>query len=75
MTVARALVLLAAGLLALPGLFVTAKGVATLRRRTAVVQGKTVTGARAVGAGTILVAWGLGMLGFAALVLLRFAPR
>jgi hypothetical protein len=75
MSVARALVLLAAGLLALPGLFVTVKGLATLRRRSAVVQGKTVTGARAAGAGAILVVWGLGMLGFAVLVLLRFRPR
>jgi hypothetical protein len=74
-TVARALVLLAAALLALPGLFVTVKGLAAIRRRSAIVQGRTVTGARAVGAGAILVAWGLGMLGFAALVLLRFRPR
>ena len=70
MTVARALVLLAAGLLALPGLYVTVKGLATIRRRSAVVQGRTVTGARALGAGAILVLWGLGMLGFSVLVLL-----
>jgi hypothetical protein len=66
---ARALLLLAAGLLAFPGLFVTAKGLAAIRRRSAVVQGKTVTGARAIGAGAILVGWGIGMIGFAALVL------
>ncbi len=75
MTVARALVLLAAALLAFPGLFVTVKGLATLRRRSAVVQGRTVTGVRAVGAGLILVAWGLGMLGFSVLVLLAKRPR
>lgn len=66
---ARALVLLAAGLLAVPGLFVLAKGVATVRRRSAVIQGKTVTGLAAVGAGVILVAWGVGMIGFSALVI------
>jgi hypothetical protein len=74
-TVARALVLLAAALLALPGLFVTVKGLSTIRRGSAVVQGRTVTGARAVGAGAILVAWGLGMLGFSILVLLAKRPR
>ncbi len=66
---ARALLLLAAGLLAVPGLFVAVKGFAAIRRRSAVVQGRTVTGAAAMGAGLILVAWGAGMLGFAALVL------
>ncbi len=70
MSVARALLLLACGLLALPGVYVTLKGLATMRRRSAVVQGRTVTGARAVGAGAVLVAWGLGMLGFAVLVIL-----
>jgi hypothetical protein len=74
-SVARALVLLAAALLALPGLWVTVKGLATLQRRRAVVQGKTVTGARALGAGLILVAWGLGMLGFSVLVILAKRPR
>jgi hypothetical protein len=66
---ARALLLLAAALLALPGLFVVAKGLATMRRRHAVVQGRTVTGARAIGAGLVLVLWGAGMLGFSALVI------
>jgi len=75
MSVARALLLLASGLLAFPGLFVTAKGLAAIRRRSAVVQGKTVTGARAVGAGLILVLWGAGMVGFAALVLAAQRPR
>ncbi len=75
MTVARALVLLAAALLALPGLFVVAKGLATLRRGSAVVQGRTVTGGRAVGAGLILVLWGLGMLTFSVLVLVAKRPR
>lgn len=75
MSVARALVLLAAALLALPGLWVTVKGLATIRRGSAVVQGKTVTGLRAAGAGLILVAWGLGMLGFAVLIILAKRPR
>jgi hypothetical protein len=75
MTLARALVLLAAGLLALPGLYVTLRGLATIRRGSAVVQGRTVTGARALGAGVVLVAWGLGMLLFSALVIAAKAPR
>jgi hypothetical protein len=75
MSMARALLHLAAGLLALPGLFVTVRGLATIRRRSAVVQGRPVTGGRAVGAGAILVGWGLGMLGFSALVLLRWGGR
>ena len=75
MSVARALVLLAAGLLALPGLWVTLKGLAAIRWRNAVVQGRTVTGARAVGAGIILVAWGVGMLGFSVLVIPAKRPR
>jgi hypothetical protein len=73
--VARALVLLAAALLAIPGLWVSVKGLATLRRRTAVIQGRTVSGARAVGAGLVLLAWGLGMLVFSALVILAKRPR
>jgi hypothetical protein len=66
--VARALLLLACVLLVVPGLFIGAKGFAALRRRSAVVQGRTVTGARAIGAGLILVGWAAGMLLFAALV-------
>ena len=66
---ARALLILAAVLLGIPGLFVTVKGLAAIRRRSAIVQGRTVTGAAALGAGLVLVAWGLGMVGFAALVL------
>lgn len=75
MSVARALVLLAASLLAVPGLWVTAKGLHTLRRGSAVVQGRTVTGVRALGAGLVLVAWGVGMLGFSVLVVLAKRPR
>lgn len=75
MTVARGLVLLAAGLLAFPGLWVTVKGLATIARRHAVVQGKAVTGARAVAAGVMLLAWGIGMLGFSVLVILAKRPR
>ena len=68
MTVARALLLLACLLLAVPGLFVGAKGVSAIRKRSAVVQGRTVTGAKAIGAGLILLGWAAGMLLFAALV-------
>jgi protein-S-isoprenylcysteine O-methyltransferase Ste14 len=66
---ARALLLLAAGLLAFPGIFVSVKGLAAIRRRSAVVQGKTVTGVAAVGAGLVLLLWGAGMLLFSVLVL------
>lgn len=65
---ARVLLLLACALLSIPGVFIAAKGVAAIRRRSAVVQGRTVTGARAIGAGLILVGWAAGMLVFAALV-------
>ena len=75
MTLARALVLLAAGLLAVPGAFVSAKGAAALRRRRVLVQGRTVTGGRAVLAGLVLLGWGAGMIGFAALVLIAQRPR
>lgn len=66
---ARALLLLACLLLAVPALFVGAKGLAAIRRRSAVVQGRTVTGAKALGAGLVLVGWAAGMLLFAFLVL------
>lgn len=66
---ARALLLLAAALLAVPAVFVGARGLAVLRRRSAVVQGRTVTGAKALGAGLVLLGWAAGMLLFAALVL------
>lgn len=66
---ARALLLLACLLLAVPGLFVGAKGLAVLRRRTAVIQGRTVRGGRAIGAGLVLLGWAAGMLLLAALVL------
>jgi len=73
--VARALLLLACVLLAVPGLFVGAKGLAAIRRRSAVIQGRTVTGARAIGAGLVLVAWAAGMIAFAVLVLVAQARR
>ncbi len=72
---ARALLLLAVSLLAVPGLFVAAKGLAAIRRRAAVIQGRPVTGAKAVAAGLVLLGWALGMLGFAVLVLLAFGRR
>ena len=67
--VARALLLLACALLAVPAVFVGAKGLAIVRRRTAVIQGRTVVGAKAIGAGLVLVGWAAGMILFAALVL------
>ena len=69
MTFARGLVLLAAALLVVPGLWVVAKGLAAIRRRNVLVQGKTVTGLRAMLAGLVLLGWGVGMIGFAVLVL------
>jgi hypothetical protein len=75
MTVARALLLLACVLLAVPGLFVGAKGLAAIRRRSAVVQGRTVTGARAIGAGLVLVGWAAAMITFAVLVIIAQARR
>ena len=68
--VARGLLLLACVLLAVPGLFVGAKGLDAIRRRSAVIQGRTVTGAGAVAAGLVLLGWAAGMIGFAVLVLL-----
>jgi hypothetical protein len=73
--VARALLLLAAALLAVPALFIGAKGIAAIRRRSAVVQGRTVVGAKAIGAGLILVGWAAGMLLFAVLVLVAQLSR
>jgi hypothetical protein len=72
---ARALVIVACLLLAVPGLWVAAKGLFAIRRRRALVQGRTVEGAQAVFAGLILLGWAAGMLGFAALVLARQLGR
>lgn len=72
---ARALLLLACVLLAVPALFVGAKGIAVLRRRAAVIQGRTVTGAKAAGAGLVLVGWAVGMLLFAVIVLVAQLGR
>jgi hypothetical protein len=69
---ARALVILACLLLVVPALFIAAKGLSAIRRRQALVQGRTVTGAQAIFAGLILLGWAAGMLGFAALVLARW---
>ncbi len=75
MSLARALLLLACGLLAVPGLFIAAKGLSAIRKRSAVVQGRTVTGARAIGAGLVLLGWAAGMIGFAVLVLVAQGRR
>jgi hypothetical protein len=73
--VKRALLLLAASLLAFPGIFVAVKGLWIVRRRSSVVQGRRVSGAAAVGAGLVLLAWGAAMVGFAVLVLLAYARQ
>jgi hypothetical protein len=67
--VARALLLLACALLAVPAVFVGAKGLAAVRRRSAVIQGRTVVGGKAIAAGLVLLGWAAGMIGFAVLVL------
>jgi hypothetical protein len=67
--VPRALLLLACALLAVPAVFVGAKGLAAIRRRSAVIQGRTVVGGKAVAAGLVLLGWAAGMIGFAVLVL------
>lgn len=72
---ARALVIVAWLLLTVPGVFIAAKGFAAIRRRQALVQGRTVTGAQAIFAGLILLGWAFGMLGFAALILARQLSR
>jgi hypothetical protein len=66
--VARSLLLLACALLAVPAIFVGARGLAAIRRRSAVIQGRTVVGGRAVAAGLVLLGWAAGMLAFAVLV-------
>lgn len=72
---ARALVLLAALLLAVPGLFVGAKGIAAVRRRTIVVQGRPVEGRPARVAGAVLVAYGAAMVGIAAVLVFALLAR
>lgn len=59
---ARALLAFAALLLAVPGLFVIAKGVATIRRRAVYVQGRWEPGPKAALAGAGLVVYGLVMI-------------
>jgi hypothetical protein len=65
---ARALILLAALLLALPGAFVALKGVAALRRKDIVVQGRHLEGRSARAAGAILAAYGVAMFAMGAAV-------
>jgi hypothetical protein len=66
--VGSALLVLAAVLLAVPGAFVCAKGLAALRRRQIRVHGQAVEGTRARAAGGALVLYGLGMIALAALL-------
>lgn len=75
MSLARALLLLACALLAVPALFIAAKGLDAIRRRAAVIQGRPVAGLKAIGAGVILLGWAAGMLGFAVLVIVAQWPR
>jgi len=56
--VARSLLAFAALMLAVPGLFILAKGIATLRRRAVYVQGRWVPGRRAAVAGVGLLVYG-----------------
>jgi hypothetical protein len=59
---ARALLAFAALMLAVPGLFIVAKGVATLRRGAVYVQGRWEPGRRAAVAGVGLLAYGALMI-------------
>jgi hypothetical protein len=59
---ARALLAFAALMLAVPGLFIVAKGVATLRRGAVYVQGRWEPGRRAVIAAVGLLAYGALMI-------------
>jgi hypothetical protein len=68
--VARALLAFAALMLAVPGLFIVAKGIATLRRRAVYVQGRWEAGRRASVAGVGLLAYGALMI-FGGWLLLR----
>ena len=72
---ARALLVLAALLLGVPGLFVSAKGLAAVRRRSVYVQGRTVGGPRAIAAGAVLIVYGLGMIAIAVMLVLAQARR
>jgi hypothetical protein len=72
---ARALVLLAALLLALPGLFVAAKGIAAMRRRSIVVQGRPMEGRPARAAGLVLALYGAVMVGIAAVLVAALLAR
>ena len=72
---ARALLALAALLLAVPGAFVVAKGIAALRRQRVVVHGREVGGARARTAGAMLVVYGLVMIALGAALVAVAAAR
>jgi hypothetical protein len=67
---ARAMLLLAAVLLAVPGTFISAKGLRAIRDRSLVVQGRPVEGAPARVAGGVLVAYGVAMVLIGAALLL-----
>ncbi|HSD22579.1 MAG TPA: hypothetical protein VLC54_21185 [Anaeromyxobacter sp.] len=72
---ARALLVLAAVLLAVPGAFIIAKGIAALRRRRIYVQGRDVEGARARTAGAMLVVYGLAMVAIGAVLVAFVVTR
>ncbi len=67
--------MLAALLLAVPGAFVAAKGVAILRTGSAVVRGRTVGGAKAVGAALVLLGWAAATVALAAVVVVAVLRR
>jgi hypothetical protein len=72
---ASSLLVLAALLLAVPGVFVGAKGLAAIRTRSAVVQGRTVAGTKAIGAGLLLLGWAAGTIALAVLLLAVLVRR
>jgi hypothetical protein len=69
------MLLLAALLLAVPGTFISAKGLRVIRDRALVVQGRPVEGAPARVAGWVLVAYGTAMVVIGAVLLLAVILR
>ncbi len=73
--IARALLALAAVLLAVPGAFIAARGVSGLRRGVVVVRGREVGGGRARVVAVALVAYGALMIAIAATIAVQVAGR
>ncbi len=66
---AGALLVLAALLLGVPGIFAGAKGFTVIRTRSAIVHGRTVVGAKAIGAGVVLLGWAALTIAFAIILI------